>query len=70
MVGGEAPIGWGVDFWVDDVDATAATAAELGGRALVAPFDTPIGRSAVLADPAGAAFSVSRVAEAQAPARA
>ena len=52
---------WTPDFWVDDVDATAARAAELGGTAVVAPFDTPVGRAAVLADPAGAAFSVSRV---------
>ena len=54
--------GWSVDFWVDDVDAAAAKAAELGGTAIVAPFDMPLGRSAVLADPAGASFSVTKVA--------
>ena len=56
-----APARWTVDFWVDDVDAAAAKAGELGGRAVAGPFDTPIGRTAVLADPAGATFSVTRV---------
>ena len=42
---------WTVNFWDHDVDATAAKAVELGGRALVAPFDTPMTRTAVLADP-------------------
>jgi uncharacterized protein len=32
-----------VDFWVDDVDATAARAAELGGRVIVPSYDDPIG---------------------------
>ena len=52
--------GWGVDFWVPDVDAAVARAAELGGRVLVAVHDRPPFRSAVIADPEGAAFSVSR----------
>jgi predicted enzyme related to lactoylglutathione lyase len=52
---------WGVDFWVDDVDAATAAAERAGGRAVVAPFDIPIGRTAVLADPAGAVFSISCV---------
>jgi predicted enzyme related to lactoylglutathione lyase len=50
---------WAVDFWVPDVDAAAARAAELGGRVLVPVHDRPPFRSAVLADPEGAAFSVS-----------
>ena len=58
----DGPARWHVDFWVHDVDATAATAADLGGTALAAPFDLPIGRSAVLADPSGATFSVTRIA--------
>jgi predicted enzyme related to lactoylglutathione lyase len=57
---GDAPR-WGVDFWVDDVDASAAKADELGGSVLQRPADGPVGRSAVLADPQGAIFSVSRV---------
>ena len=52
---------WSVDFWVDDVDATAAKAAELGGDVVVPPYDIPGFRQAVLADSQGAAFSVSRV---------
>lgn len=57
---GEAPR-WDVDLWVEDPDATAARAAELGGAVLAGPFDMPMGRRAVLADPQGATFSVSRV---------
>ena len=54
---------WDVDFWVpDDVEAVAARAVELGGRVVAPAHDRPPFRSAVLADPAGAAFSVSRLA--------
>ena len=53
---------WDVDFWVGDADAAARRAVELGGRVVVAPHDRPPFRSAVLADPGGAAFSVSRLA--------
>ena len=52
---------WQEDFWVDDVDATVARATDLGGRAAVRAFDTGIFRQAVIADPAGASFSVSKV---------
>ena len=52
---------WGVDFRADDADATAERTTELGGTVILAPFDRPIGRSAFLADPQGATFSVSRV---------
>jgi uncharacterized protein len=52
---------WSADFWVDDADATAAKATELGGRVLVPPFATAVGRTAVIADPQGAALSVSKV---------
>jgi predicted enzyme related to lactoylglutathione lyase len=57
-----SPPRWTVDFWVDDVDAVAAKAQELDGATVVAPFDLPIARNAVLADPAGAAFSVTQIA--------
>lgn len=59
--GGGAPPRWNVDFWVQDVDTTARRAGELGGQVLAPPVRTPIGRTAVLADPWGASFSVSRV---------
>jgi uncharacterized protein len=52
---------WGVDFWIDDADAAAAKTLELGGRVLVAPHDIPGFRQTVLADPAGAVFSVSQL---------
>jgi hypothetical protein len=47
-----------VYFGTADADATAAKAAELGGSVIVPPFDTPVGRIAVLSDPQGAMFSV------------
>ncbi len=47
---------WAVTFSVADVDATAARASELGGTVLVAPFDVPYVRMAVLRDPAGETF--------------
>jgi predicted enzyme related to lactoylglutathione lyase len=63
MIGDEPPgVGqahWSVDFWVGDADAAAEHAARLGGAVVVAPFDVPGFRSAVLADPQGAVFSVS-----------
>lgn len=53
---------WAVDFWVADADAAAAQAIESGGGVLAAPTDVPGFRTAVLVDPAGAAFSVSQLA--------
>jgi predicted enzyme related to lactoylglutathione lyase len=67
VVAGMAPLTeggfphWRIDFWVDDVDATVAKAIAMGGRAVAEPYDTEIARQAVIADPAGAAFSVSRI---------
>jgi uncharacterized protein len=52
---------WTVGFWVADVDTAAARAAESGGRAVAGPFDIGIGRTAVLADPAGVQFSVTKM---------
>jgi predicted enzyme related to lactoylglutathione lyase len=62
----DVPPHWSVDFWVDDVDGTADRAAELGGRVVAPPEDIPVAglRQAVLADPDGAVFSVTRVAAA------
>jgi hypothetical protein len=51
---------WGVTFAVEDADATAEKAAQLGGEVLVAPFDAPWVRMTVLADPQGAVFSASK----------
>jgi predicted enzyme related to lactoylglutathione lyase len=50
---------WGVYVSVDDVDATAKKAQQLGGAILVPPTDIPtVGRFAVLKDPQGAMLSV------------
>jgi uncharacterized protein len=52
---------WMPDFWVPDADAAAETAARLGGTVIAPPADTGVGRTGVLADPAGAVFTVSKV---------
>ena len=57
----DVPAHWRVDFWVEDIDAAADKAAELGGEIKMPPFHTSVGRSAILADPQGAVFSVSKV---------
>jgi predicted enzyme related to lactoylglutathione lyase len=51
---------WGVTFAVDDADAIAARAAELGGRVVVAPFDAPWVRTTVISDPQGATFTANK----------
>lgn len=57
--GGEIKPQWGVYFTVNDVDATARKAAELGGTVLMPPTDIPnVGRFATLMDPQGVMFSV------------
>ena len=55
----EVPAHWLVYFTVDDADATADKAKELGGTVAFGPEDIPdVGRFAVLHDPAGAIFSI------------
>jgi uncharacterized protein len=56
---GEVASQWSVTFAVDDTDATAERAVELGGRVVTPPVDTPPVRRAVLADPHGAVFAVN-----------
>lgn len=56
----DLPPHWMIYFEVEDPDAAAARAAELGGTVSVPPTDTPAGRFAVLSDPQGAFFSVIR----------
>jgi uncharacterized protein len=51
---------WGVTFAVDDADAIAARASELGGRVIAPPFDVPWARMTVIADPQGASFTASK----------
>jgi predicted enzyme related to lactoylglutathione lyase len=57
------PAAWGVYFAVDDTDKAAETTAARGGSVIQQPTDIPPGRFAVLADPAGAFFSVIKMAQ-------
>jgi predicted enzyme related to lactoylglutathione lyase len=59
---GEMPPSWSVYFSVEDVDAMADSVLELGGAVLVPPFDIPIGRIAIVADPEGGHFNVFQFA--------
>jgi uncharacterized protein len=64
----DTPAHWSVTFAVADADATAAKAAELGGKVIVPPFDAPWStptytiRITVIGDPQGATFSASEFA--------
>lgn len=52
------PPHWAVSMRVDDVDATAALAAELGGTIVVPPVDAAAHRSAAIADPQGGVIAL------------
>jgi predicted enzyme related to lactoylglutathione lyase len=56
----DVPAHWSVTFGVDDADAIAARAAELGGQVIVPPFDAPWVRMTVVSDPQGATFIASK----------
>jgi predicted enzyme related to lactoylglutathione lyase len=56
----EAPAHWSVTFAVDDAEAAAAKARELGGEVVAGPFDAPWARLAVITDPQGATFVASQ----------
>jgi uncharacterized protein len=56
----DVPAHWDVTFAVDDADATAAKATQLGGKVIVPPFDAPWVRMTLIADPQGAAFVASK----------
>ena len=56
----DVPAHWNVTFAVEDADATAQRATELGGTVVVAPFDAPWVRTTVIADQAGATFIASK----------
>lgn len=68
FLGEGSPGQWGVYFGVDDADVAAARIKELGGSILRPPEDTPYGRLAHAADPAGARFKLVAPNEAM-PAR-
>jgi predicted enzyme related to lactoylglutathione lyase len=56
----DTPAHWNVTFAVDDADAIAAKATELGGTVVAPPFDAPWVRTTVIADPQGATFIASK----------
>jgi uncharacterized protein len=56
----DTPAHWGVTFAVDDADAIAKAATDLGGRVIVPPLDAPWVRLTVIADPQGATFTASK----------
>ena len=56
----DVPAHWSVTFAVDDADATAERAAELGGQVVAPPFDAPWVRMTVINDPQGATFIASK----------
>ena len=61
---GDIPPYWGVYISVDDTDAVAVKAEELGGENTVPPFDVPgVGRMAGISDPTGAFFMVTQAAQ-------
>jgi len=62
---GDMPPAWTPYFAVDDCEATAKKATQLGGRVFMKPTDIPkVGRFAVLADPQGAVFDIIKIARA------
>jgi uncharacterized protein len=58
----DTPPHWSVTFAVDDADATASRATELGGKVMVPPVDAPWVRMTVIEDPQGATFIASKYA--------
>ena len=56
----ETPAHWSVTFAVDDANATAAKATDLGGEVIAGPADAPWSRVAVIKDPQGATFIASQ----------
>ena len=64
--GGVMPPQWRVYVAVDDVDASAARVAELGGKVTLPPTDIPgVGRFCVVDDPTGATISLITLRGAQ-----
>jgi uncharacterized protein len=53
-----APAQWSIYWEVDDVDAAVARTVALGGSVVTEAQDTPYGRLAAVADPAGAQFKL------------
>lgn len=56
--------GWRIYLGVESCDAATQKVAELGGRLLDGPVDSPFGRIATVADPEGATFQICAMSEA------
>jgi predicted enzyme related to lactoylglutathione lyase len=56
----QTPPHWSITFAVDDADAIARRAEELGGEVVAPPVDAPWVRMTVLSDPQGAVFTASK----------
>ncbi|MGH2951456.1 MAG: VOC family protein [Solirubrobacterales bacterium] len=56
----DTPPHWSVTFAVDDADAVATKAADLGGEVVVPPMDAPWVRMTVIKDPRGATLTASK----------
>ena len=54
------PSHWNVTFSVPDTDEATAKAERLGAKVLVPPTTTPPTRFSIVADPAGAVFTLSK----------
>jgi len=52
---------WTVTFSVADADESVEMVQRLGGRVLLPPMEIPIGRFSIVADPAGASFTLAAV---------
>jgi hypothetical protein len=52
------PSTWSIYWHTDDIDATIGTLKKLGGSVITEAEDTPYGKLAAVADPAGAQFKL------------
>ncbi len=59
----DVPTNWVTYFAVTDIVDTVERCTAAGGSVIMSPFDTPVGQMAVLADPAGAVFSIGQFSE-------
>ena len=60
QVPADVPPHWSVTFAVEDADESAKRAGELGGTVVAGPMDAGPTRMAIITDPAGATFSITR----------
>jgi uncharacterized protein len=63
------PSHWLVSFAVADTDAVITAAEQHEGHPLGSSFETPYGRMAAIADPAGAVFMIIQPVDTAQPAR-